>query len=51
MGKTLLRITLVGVAAVLVLRYVFDIDATELGKGFLSWLYDLLWGSRSYRRG
>lgn len=51
MGKTVLRVTLVVVAAVLVLRGFFDIDAIALGKGFLSWLYDLFWGNRIYRRG
>ncbi len=44
-------ITLIVVVAVLVLRFFFNIDAIELGKGFLSWLFDLFWGNRSYRRG
>jgi hypothetical protein len=51
MGKTVLMVTLVVVVAVLALKFFFEIDAIELGKGFLSWLYDLLWGNRSYRRG
>jgi len=51
MGKTLLWITLFVVLSVMVLKFFFDIDAVELTKGFLSWLYDLLWGNRGYRRG
>lgn len=51
MGKTVLMITLIVVVVVLVLKFFFDIDAIELGKGFLSWLFDLLWGNRAYRRG
>jgi hypothetical protein len=49
MGKTVLWITLIVVVAVLALQFFFDIDAIGLTKGFLSWLYDLLWGNRGYR--
>jgi hypothetical protein len=52
MGKTVLWITLIVVVAVLALQFFFDIDAIDaigLTKGFLSWLYDLLWGNRGYR--
>lgn len=51
MGKTVLWITLIVVLAVMALQLFFDIDAIELAKGFLSWLFDLLWGNRGYRRG
>jgi len=51
MGKTVLWITLVVVSAVMALKLFFDIDAIELAKGFVSWLYDLFWGNRGYRRG
>lgn len=51
MGKMVLRIGLIVVLAVMALKLFFDIDAIELGKGFLFWLYDLLWGNRGYRRG
>lgn len=51
MGKTVLWIALVVALAVMALKLFFDIDAVELGKGFLFWLYDLLWGNRGYRRG
>jgi hypothetical protein len=51
MGKTILWITLIVVLAVMALQLFLDIDAIGLTKGFLSWLYDLLWGNRGYRRG
>jgi hypothetical protein len=49
MGKTVLWITLIVVVAVMALQFFFDIDAIGLTKGFLSWLYNLLWGNRGYR--
>jgi len=51
MFKRLFWIVLVVVAAVVVLKYFFDIDAIALGKGFLSWLFDLIWGNRAGRQG
>lgn len=51
MGKTVLLITLIVVVAVIVLKLVFDIDALELFKGFISWLFELIWGNRIYRKG
>jgi hypothetical protein len=49
MGKTIFWITLIVVLAVMALQLFFNIDAIGLTKGFLSWLYDLLWGNRGYR--
>lgn len=51
MGKTVLLSALLVAVAVLALKFFFDLDAIELGKGFLSWLFDLLWGNRSARQG
>jgi len=43
MFKTVLWVALVVVVVVTASKLVFDIDAIELTKGFLSWLFDLLW--------
>jgi len=51
MGKKVLWIVLIVVAAVFVLKVFFDIDAIELAKGFAAWLFDLVWGNREFRRG
>jgi hypothetical protein len=50
-ARTVLFIALIAAAVVIVLKLAFDIDAIELVKGFLGWLFDLVWGNRELRRG
>jgi len=51
MGKKVLWIALIVVVAVFVLKFFFDINAIELAKGFVAWLFDLVWGNREFRKG